>query len=119
MDAQHEGTSPYGIDAALAVDLVEAGYRAILGEFNAAKQRGVISTGRLLSEMITSPSWTPPPLLTSEKLVEYRRLTGQHEPYDILAMLWYVVEHVCGETRLVPSIKIDRATGHLVVMLSH
>lgn len=125
MNAPHpfdelELTLPDGVtdsDYEAAVALVESGYRAILAEFTVAKQRGVIPSGRLLSEMITSTAWTPPPLLTSEKFARFCNLTRQYMPTGILTTIWNIVLHFCGEQRLVPSITIEHKTGHVVVAL--
>lgn len=115
-----QSASPYDDRAYRdALGIVVDGYRSVLGSFNMAKRRGVIPRGRLLSEMLTSGSWTPPPLLNGERFGDFCRIINQYLPEDILPTIWYMLEHGCKEPRLIPALKVDRDTGHVVVFLTH
>jgi len=107
-DAAYEDVVKYVVD----------GYNAIVGALDEEKRVGVIPKGRLLCEMITSPDWNPPPLLSDEKYAMFRRATDQYLLEGSLWLIFHILEHECGEMQLLPSIKIDRKTGHLVVVLS-
>ena len=100
-----------------AVKLVKSGYRAIQQELDGIKKSGNVSKSMQLFEMATSTEWSLPPLLNDQKLAEFCALAGVDTPYSILSHIWYILESGCHELRLAPALKIQRETGHVVVML--
>lgn len=97
--------------------LVIDGYAAIMTAFTAAKQRGAIPKGRILSEMIYSSDWSVPPLMDDEKYLQYKLLTGYSTDDMLIPLICYTLETECGEKQLLPAITQNPQTGHNIVRL--
>ncbi len=116
---QVQSAGPFDDEAYRAAsDIVQRGYSGVCAAFRSAKDRGVVPRGRVLVEMMTSGDWTSPPLLSNERLGEFCKFTNQYLPEDILATIWFILEHTCEEQRLIPALKIDRTSGLMVVTMT-
>lgn len=100
-----------------ARQLVERGYKAIVGRFDAAKQNAGIPKGRRLHEEINSGNWSVPPLLDDTAYAQFCSMSGMMYPEDVLRLIWYYLENYCNEKLLMPCIKLDPRTGHAYVVL--
>ena len=115
MSAPTPAAETFGAEA---TRLITSGYSSILGAFQSAKDRGIFPKGEVLPHKIHSSEWTVPALLDTEELQKFMELTGMHTPAQVLGALWYILENVCEETRLVPEITIGRMTGEIYARLT-
>lgn len=104
----------YGPDA---TKIVEDGYKAINSKFAHAKSTNRLPKGRLLVEVVHSPDWEMPNLMSTEQLETFQESSREYLPEGVLRAIWFILENVCKETRLVPAIVLDRKTGYPVVRL--
>jgi len=101
-----------------AVRLVLAGLRDIRTKFDHAKERGLFPKGRHITEMIRDDSWSPPALMDEQRLAEFTQLTHGTTPDDVLRAIWYIMENIADEPRLMPALVLNRETGCAEVRLT-
>lgn len=100
-----------------ATKLVADGYASIQSALEHAKATGRLTKGKLLVEVVHSPNWTMPNLMSTEKLETFQKQSREYLPEGVLQAIWYILENVCGESQLVPALVLNRSTGLLVVKL--
>lgn len=100
-----------------AVGIVERGYRRMESALVHMKERGLVSRGVKLSEAVRNNPDDFPALMSPSEINWLQEVSAQYLMQPFLTAVWFILENVCHEHRLMPAITIDRDNGEAVVRL--
>ncbi len=98
-----------------AVKVVKDGYNRLNNRLKTAQETTQVPKG-ILVEVLPKWSWAPP-LLNAQEYERFCELTRRYTAESSVTAIWYILEHACGERRLLPAITIESDHGQVVVVL--